>query len=185
MSKRSQSISPFFLRVLFGVLIVANLLLVAPMAIGEEKKGDPEFLSLGIGAFDFNRRKDEGFEYRLEYRSERKLLDIFKPFGSVAVSTSGHGFFGGGVLIDLFFDRRIVVTPSFAPHIYIGGDNDLDLDYPLQFRSQLEIAYRLDNRARVGFAVSHYSNASLGDKNPGTETATIYYSMPLDKILGR
>jgi len=185
MSKRRLSIRRILIRALFGNLFLANLLLVAPMAIGQEKKGDPEFLSLGIGAFDFNRRKDEGFEYRLEYRSDRKLLDIFKPFGSVAVSTSGHGFFGGGVLIDLFFDRRIVVTPSFAPHIYIGGDNDLDLDYPLQFRSQLEIAYRLDNRARVGFAVSHYSNASLGDKNPGTETATIYYSLPLEKFISR
>ena len=185
MSKRSQSIRRFMMKALFGNFFVANLLLAAPMAIGQEKKDDPEFVSVGIGAFDFNRRKDEGFEYRLEYRSDRKLLKFFKPFGAVAVSTSGHGFFGGGVLIDLFFDRRIVVTPSFAPHIYIGGDNDLDLDYPLQFRSQLEIAYRLDNRARVGFAVSHYSNASLGDKNPGTETATIYYSLPLEKIISR
>ena len=92
---------------------------------------------------------------------------------------------GAGVLIDLYFGRRIVVTPSFAPHIYFGGDDDLDLDYPLEFRSQLEVAYRLDDRSRLGLAVSHYSNASLGDTNPGTESAMLYYSLPLEGLFGR
>ena len=52
----------------------------------------------------------------------------------------------------------------------------------MEFRSQLEIAYRFDDRSRLGLAISHYSNASLGDTNPGTESAMIYYSVPLDKL---
>ena len=128
--------------------------------------------------------KDEGFEGRIEYRSDKKLL-FFKPFGAIGHATSGHTFVGAGVLIDLYFGRRIVVTPSFAPHIYVGGDDDLDLDYPLEFRSQLELAYRLKDRSRLGLAVSHYSNASLGDTNPGTRSAMLYYSLPLDGLFGR
>ena len=155
-------------------------------AVAQDKKRsvDPQFLSLALGAFDFNRQKDEGLEGRVEYRSDKKL-SIFKPFGALGYSTSDHGFVGAGVLIDLYFGRRIVVTPSFSPHFYWGGDDNLDLDYPLEFRSQLEVAYRFDDRSRLGLAVSHYSNAGLGDTNPGTESAMLYYSIPIGGRLGR
>ena len=171
-----------------GVVFAGVIALVcaAGAASAQDNKpdNDPEFLSLAVGAFDFNRQKDEGVEGRIEYRSDNKLL-FFKPFGAIGYATSGHGFVGAGVLLDLYFGRRIVVTPSFAPHFYVGGDDDLDLDYPLEFRSQLEMSYRFNDRSRMGLAVSHYSNASLGDTNPGTESAMIYYSLPLNNILGR
>jgi hypothetical protein len=142
---------------------------------------DPAFVSVSAGAFDFNRQKDQGAEFRAEYRSAYKIPGIqAKPFVAAAGATSGHYFVGAGILWDIFFGRRVVVTPSFAPHLYAGGDDDLDLDYPLEFRSQLEVAYRMDDRSRVGLAISHYSNASLGDTNPGTETLSLYYSIPLD-----
>ncbi|MBT5194166.1 MAG: acyloxyacyl hydrolase, partial [Rhodospirillaceae bacterium] len=104
---------------------------------------------------------------------------------AVAYTSPGHGFVGAGVLIDIFLGRRFVLTPSFAPHAYWGGNDDLDLGHTVEFRSQLELAYRFDNRSRLGLAISHYSNASLGDKNPGTETATLYYSLPLDNLFGK
>jgi len=172
-------------RPLFCFVLIANFTLVGWTAEGQEKKGDPEFLSVAVGAFDFNRKKDEGLEFRLEYRSDKKVLNYFKPFGAGAYSFSGHGFLGGGLLMDLYFGRRWVVTPSLAPHLYFGGDSNLDLDFPLQFRSQLEVAYRLDNRERIGLALSHYSNASLGSDNPGTESIMVYYSLPLNSNLGR
>ncbi len=139
--------------------------------------GDPAFLSMAAGGFDFNRQKDPGAEFRLEYRSPRKFF-FLKPFVALAGTSTGSGFFGAGVLLDVYFGRRIVVTPSFAPHFYVGGNSKLDLDYPIQFRSQLEIAYRFDNRSRLGLSISHYSNASLGDTNPGTESLMLYYSVP-------
>ena len=130
--------------------------------------------------FDFNRKKDDGLELRIEYRSGQKFMDtIFKPFGAVGYSPNDHIFFGGGLLVDMFFGRRYVLTPSFGPHIYSGGNSKLDLGHKLQFRSQLEFSYRLDDRARLGVAVSHYSNAGLGSKNPGTESLIVYYNHPL------
>lgn len=172
-----------FKPVLAAVMVV--IFLPLSVAVGQEANDDPAFLSGAFGAFDFNRTKDQGTEFRLEYRSDEKLSNLFKPFGAIAYSTSGHGFLGGGLLIDLFFGRRYVVTPSLSPHLYFGGDSDLDLDFPLQFRSQLEVAYRLDNRARLGLALSHYSNASLGSSNPGTESLMLYYSLPIDLISRR
>ncbi len=150
---------------------------------GGAKADDPDFLSISAGWFDFNRQKDPGAEFRIEYRSDYKVPYVqFKPFLAAGGATSGHGFIGAGVLWDIYLGRRVVMTPSFAPHYYIGGDDDLDLGHKLEFRSQLEVAYRFDDRSRLGLAVSHYSNASIGDKNPGTETLSLYYSMPLDKL---
>jgi len=152
-------------------------------ASGPARADDPAMISFGAGAFDFNRRKDQGAELRLEYRSDYKIPYIqAKPFAALGGATSGHGFLGAGILWDIYFGNRVVVTPSFAPHLYAGGDSDLDLDYPIEFRSQLEVAYRFDDRSRLGLAISHYSNASLGDTNPGTETLSLYYTVPIGKL---
>ncbi len=168
----------FLTRMAFAAGLAAAALMAAPdRAVAAD---DPWFLSLGVGAYDFNRQKEQGAEFRAELRSDYKLWN-FKPFAAAAYTSTEQGFIGAGVLFDLYFGNRIVVTPSFAPHYYWGGNDKLDLDYPLEFRSQLEIAYRFDNRSRLGLAISHYSNASLGDTNPGTETATVYYSIPLGR----
>jgi hypothetical protein len=171
------------MRVIRLALILASVaaltLAVVPNArAADGMPDDPDFISLGAGYFDFNRQKDEGASVRLEYRSDYKLW-IFKPFAAVDYVTSGHGFVGAGILMDIYFGNRFVLTPSFAPHYYWGGDSKLDLDYPLEFRSQIEAAYRFDDRSRLGLAVSHYSNADLGDTNPGTEILSLYYSVPL------
>lgn len=158
--------------------LFCGCLFVAPA-----RADDPDFLSFGAGYYDFNRQKDEGAEFRLEYRSDWKLWH-FKPFVAAAGTSTGQGFIGAGILIDVFFGRRFVVTPSFAPHYWFGDDDKLDLGHEVEFRSQIEFAYRFDDRSRLGLAISHYSNAGLGDENPGTETATLYYSVPFDTIFG-
>ena len=166
--------------ILVGSILVAFIIFSFNPALSQEKKGDPSFVAVGAGSFDFNRKKDDGLELRIEYRSGQKFRDtIFKPFGAVGYSPNDHTFFGGGLLVDMFFGRRYVLTPSFGPHIYFGGNSKLDLGHKLQFRSQLEFSYRLDDRARLGVAVSHYSNAGLGSKNPGTESLIVYYNYPL------
>lgn len=167
----------FVLKLMLILGIAASGLGVSSPAIAD----DPDFLSFSVGAYDWNRQKEEGAEFRLEYRSDTKLWH-FKPFAAVAGTSTGQAFIGGGVLVDVFLGRRFVLTPSFAPHFYTGGNDKLDLDYPIEFRSQLEAAYRFDDRSRLGIAVSHYSNASLGDTNPGTESAMLYYSVPFDKL---
>ena len=145
------------------------------------KADDPSFLTMGVGAFDFNREKDRGMELRFDYRSDHKIWE-FKPFLTGAVVTNGMSFFGGGVLLDVYFGNRVVVTPSFAPTLWHGKTDDLDLGHVLEFRSQIEFAYRFDDRSRFGLAVSHSSNASLSDTNPGTESLMLNYSYPFENI---
>lgn len=167
------------------VVLSATALLAAvfsALAPNPAQADDPAFLSIGAGTYDWNRQKDEGIEARIEYRHDKKMLGFLKPFvaAAFAKNDTNNYFIGAGVLMDVYFGKRFVMTPSFAPHYYSGGNTKLDLDYPLEFRSQIEFAYRFDDRSRLGLAVSHYSNAGLGTTNPGTESAQITYSIPVD-----
>lgn len=165
-------------------LIAASILIFsAAVNAGDAEIDDPALLSFSAGAYDFNRQREEGTEFRVEYRSDRKFSGFglnFKPFAALGYTTTSQGFAGAGMLVDFYLNEHYVFTTSLAPHYYWGGDSDLDLGHDIEFRTQLELAYRFDNRSRLGLAISHYSNAGLGDRNPGTETASVYFSFPFE-----
>lgn len=169
-------IGRFFLAAFLAVS--ATLGAGAPGALAD----DPDFLTVGAGVFDFNDNMTTGMG-AIEYRSDMKFFHL-KPFGGVMVNGDGGGDVYLGVLLDIFFGRRFVVTPNFAPGFYWQG-NGKDLGYPVEFRSGIEFAYRFDNRARLGVAVHHLSNASIDSNNPGTELFTLYYSYPLGSLFGK
>ena len=162
----------------FCVVGMVAMLCGAPKA---QAKDDPDYLTVSAGWFDFNRKKDEGAEFRLEYRSNYKLWEL-KPFATLAVASNGMTFIGAGVLMDIYFGKRWVLTPSFAPTWWHGKTDALNMGHAVEFRSQMELAYRFDDRSRLGLSLSHYSNASLSDKNPGTEAIMINYSIPFTTI---
>ncbi|MEK9661933.1 MAG: acyloxyacyl hydrolase [Alphaproteobacteria bacterium] len=164
--------------------ILAALILAAPVGATAAGAADdePDFLSIGAGWYDFNDDKD-AVDGRIEYRSNWKMLGFVKPWAGVEF-TSDAAFYGvAGVLVDIYFGRRVVVTPSFGVGAYADGDGK-DLGNTIEFRSQIELGYRFDDWSRVSLAVGHISNAGLGDSNPGTEIATIYYHMPLRNLFG-
>ncbi|NQV46084.1 MAG: acyloxyacyl hydrolase [Rhodospirillales bacterium] len=164
---------------MISTIVFTVTTMLAGAATNPATADDPAFLTIAAGAWDFNKNDDQGAEFRLEYRSDYKLWEL-KPFGAIAASSTGSAFIGAGVLMDIYFGRRFVVTPSFAPHFYAQGGSDKDLGHVIEFRSQLEFAYRFDDRSRLGLSVSHYSNASLGDRNPGTESLLLNYSIPIN-----
>ena len=138
---------------------------------------DPDFLSVAVGAFDLVQDHNQAAEFRAEYRSDKKIW-IFKPFIG-AMGTTDSAFYGyGGVLVDIYFGRRWVLTPSFAAGYYDKG-NGVDLGHELEFRSSIELSYRFDNRTRLGVSFYHLSNASIGSDNPGAEVLSVVYSIPL------
>ena len=68
--------------------------------------------------------------------------------------------------------------PGAGVGAYSEG-NGKDLGHAIEFRTQVEFARRLRNDARIAIALSHISNASLGDENPGAEILSLYYSIPV------
>ena len=140
------------------------------------KTGDPSFLTVGGGWYDFN-DNEQAAEFRIEWRSQ-KMFWVFKPFVG-AMATSDAAIYGyGGFLTDFYFGRRIVVSPSLAVGLYEDGDGK-DLGSVIEFRSGLEVGWRFDDRSRLSAMIYHISNAGIDDNNPGTEVFSIGYSFPL------
>ena len=138
---------------------------------------DPAFITFHIGGYDVNDDSTAG-QFNLEYRSDWDEWYV-KPFAGVMATMEAAAYVYGGILLDVYLGRRVVFTPNVAVGLYSDGDGK-DLGNTVEFRSGLELAYRLDNRARLGMAFHHISNASLSDNNPGTETFTLTFSLPLD-----
>lgn len=168
------------LRILAAGLAFAALAWTS--SVPAARADDPDFVTVAGGWFDMNRQKEDAGEFRLEYRSDKKFW-VFKPFAGAMATTDGASYYYAGILIDVFLGRRIVVTPSFAPGYYARGSG-YDLGHAVEFRAQLEVAYRFDDRSRLGVSFGHMSNASIGDKNPGTESLMLNYSVPLSSITG-
>jgi hypothetical protein len=92
--------------------------------------------------------------------------------------SQGRWFTFAGVLAELHLTRSLLLIPSFAPGYYLGSGPDLG--FPLEFRSQLELDCQFDGGARLGFSLSHLSNARLGSHNPGVEVLAVTYALPLN-----
>jgi len=163
---------------------VRRLVTVAGLALGlawgaaaPARADDPSFLTIGGGVFDFLESDHRAGQFEVQYRPDLKLW-IFNPMVGANVSTDGSLYGYAGISLDLFFGNRLVLRPSFAPGLYYEG-NGKDLGYVLEFRSAAEVAWRFDDRSRLGLEISHRSNAGLGDKNPGEESLMLFYHLPL------
>jgi hypothetical protein len=158
-------------RALAGLTLCAALGAFAPA-----RADDPAFITGSVGYYDMFDDK-EATAFNLEYRSSKKLL-FLKPFGGVMGTTDSAGYLYGGFLVDVYLGRRLVLTGNTAVGAYYNGDGK-DLGSWVEFRSGMELAFRFDNRARVGVGFHHISNAGIGDSNPGTEILSLIFSWPL------
>src|SRR5712692_1687801 len=164
-------------------ILVISLLTLAPIAANADPISlhwageDPSLVSVSVGRTAIRQSSNFATEVRLEYRwgSQLKFL---KFFGGVMANSTGalHEF--AGVLVDIYLGDHIVLTPSFAPGLYQSG-SQWDLGFPIEFRSQLELSFRISSAFRLGINANHISNARLGHRNPGVEAISISYVIPL------
>lgn len=130
---------------------------------------------LGIGHFDILDNEDS-VALRGEYRFNTSFKYNIKPLIGFETSTDKaiHGLLG--FYRDFSIAEDWEITPSLAGGPYANGSGP-DLDHYIQFRSMLELGYRYDDKHKVSLGFSHTSNGNLGDSNPGTETAILYYHL--------
>ncbi len=134
--------------------------------------------SFSLGQFDVNDTVDSS-ELRFEYLYGNNFLKNnydLKPFLGVMRNADNGKYIYSGLRKDIGISEKWFFTPSFAMGYYDRGDSK-DLGYNLEFRSQIEFSYKLKS-SRIGFNLNHISNASIGDTNPGTESATISLIRP-------
>ena len=138
----------------------------------------PNYVDLGIGAFDIFRRDDESktsLSGRVELRLGEKLFG-FGPLIGLMANTDGAVNGYGGLYVDLAVGD-VIITPMAALSGYAQGDS-IDLGGIFQFRIGLGAAYEFENKVRLGVRLSHLSNASLHDDNPGEEEIYLTVALP-------
>ena len=129
--------------------------------------------SISIGQFDVNDTIDSS-ELRLELLYGNNFYENsygLKPFIGAMLNGDSGKYAYTGLRKDFTVSKKWNFTPSFALGYYDRGDSK-DLGHNLEFRSQIEFSYAMGEN-RIGFNLNHISNASLGDTNPGTESATV------------
>lgn len=138
----------------------------------------PHLFSIGAGRFNVTSHK-AAWAAQIEWKPDY-LTHYLRPFVSCLFTEKKSTYTAAGLALDFFLLPQLVLTPSLGAGIYFKAGGK-DLYYPLEFRSCIEAAFVFSNRSRLGAQFFHISNASLGIKNPGSETLILFYSFPFKK----
>ena len=143
------------------------------------RAGDPNYLAVGAGVYDVL-HDFKAAQGRLEFRFANGLFHI-KPMVGVLFTSKGTVMGYGGFRLDLYFGPHVVITPNAAVGGFYRGSGK-ELGSTIEFKTGGEVAWRFDDRSRLGIAFDHISNAGIGRHNPGTESLLLFWSFPIGAV---
>lgn len=161
------------------LMIVSALLISSFVNACQERIKPQPLLTVGGGYLDT--RKCSGAEFQIEYKFGKSFWYGLRPQVTFLWTEFASGFIGCGVGWEIYLSRNILIIPSFAPGIYWRGFGR-DLGHPIEFLSGFEIAYEMQNEARIGVQILHVSNAHLSHTNPGFNALTLRLAIPLNML---
>ena len=96
------------------------------------------------------------------------ILNIFdvNPVIGTFITAKSASMFYGGFETNIGTDK-IFLNLSSSAGIYSNGDGK-DLGNSLQFKSEVNIFYSLNQTTQIGLGSHHISNAGISSVNPGT-----------------
>ena len=158
--------------------IVSNTLvaLISFVLLGfanaEEIKSNETELNIFTGMFDFSDTTQAAGVLGLQHQND----DLFRNSFLGKLSPITGGFLTEKSAFYLYTGAQaeynlgpITITPSFAPGYYNSGDGK-DLGSALEFKSEIQMSFDLNNSSHLGMSYNHISNASLGSNNPGANS---------------
>lgn len=170
--------------VLLGCFGLLFLLPVSVAAQSPYRLGPAQEVTASSGVFEVLKDRDTyeiGTEVRFAPRRfpwlPRFVPDLIPAVGTMAGSR-GNLYVYGGFRIELPLGKRWTASPGWATGLYERADGK-NLGGWLEFRSHIELSYRLDNGSRVGLCLYHLSNGRLHQGNPGSESLVLTYSARL------
>lgn len=136
--------------------------------------------ALSAGAFNVlneDTSAEGGFELRLRpyYEGAGELAWVLRPAAGGMINTEGGLYGYAGFRLELPLGERWLLVPQTAAGIYDRGDGK-ELGGSVQFRSGLELCYRLGEGHALGAVFYHLSNAGLERPNPGSESLALVWS---------
>jgi hypothetical protein len=155
-----------------AVLATSIFCFTLPVQLYAEQASSLAFSAGAFDAFDNDTAAELGLEYR--FAPIASFYNLIPVIGITANSDGGY-WAHTGVRYDFHLNDRWVLTPNFAASLYEDGGGK-DLGHSLEFRSGIELAYKLDENSHLGLGLYHLSNAGLGDTNPGEESIIFSYS---------
>ena len=139
---------------------------------GEKINSKTTELNFYTGMFDFSDDKQASGVLGIEHQNDELFIrtqrSILSPITGGFITSKNAFYLYTGIQAE-YKIGRFIINPSFAPGYY-GEGNGKDLGYPLEFKTEVQLAFDLSENTHLGMSYNHISNASLGDKNPGANS---------------
>ena len=130
-------------------------------------------IALTLGNFDILQNSYNSPEVRIEYKFDKLKYNVI-PFSGIMANLDGAFFVFLGLQYDIKLLDFLFLTPSFSPGFYEKGRSK-NLNFLLEFRTQVELSIKLENNKRLGINFNHISNGRLSLYNPGVESFAVSY----------
>ena len=117
-----------------------------------------------------------GLEHNNSFLFRDTFVGTFSPISGGFITDKKSVYLYTGVQAQ-YGIGPLKILPSFAPGYYNEGDGK-DLGSPIEFKSEIKLAYDIFEGSKIGFSYSHISNNDWGKdgKNPGVNNKTISFS---------
>lgn len=156
--------------------LVATLAAPVPAPAADLVEG----LALSAGVFNVLNSEtsaEGGLELRLRPLAlgTAELPWVLRPAAGAMATSEGAVYGYAGFRLEVPAGERWTLTPQAAAGVYERGD-EKELGGSIQFRSGLELAYRVNPGNSLGAVFYHLSNAGLERPNPGSESLVLFWS---------
>ncbi|EEE37806.1 hypothetical protein RKLH11_1643 [Rhodobacteraceae bacterium KLH11] len=133
----------------------------------------------GAGYADYsNSNGDDQAIFSLEYQHNpfHEATRFSATWGAaLSVDTDGDTHVGAGLVGVYTFANRWFIEGSVMPGYYNESNENNDLGGSFQIRSLLGLGYALEGGDKISVAITHKSNASTQDDNPGVNALLLRY----------
>jgi opacity protein-like surface antigen len=173
------------MRLLYAAVTCATVL-CATAAFAAQHPSSMASQDYMTGSLGYNNILEQGddkksAQFGAEYRFREWDLGV-RPTLGVTVDSRWASYVFGGINWEIpIISDSLYIIPNFMAGIYSRGHGH-NQGGAINFRSGLELDYQLPNTHRVGISFNHMSNANIYDRNPGSETLLVNYSIPVSAI---
>ncbi len=154
-------------------------LLVPALILAAATTAQAQSIVFGAGYADYSAGGgDDQAIFSLEYqhRPFHEAARFSATWGAaLSVDTDGDAHLGAGLIGLYTFADRWFVEGSVMPGYYNESNAQNDLGGSFQIRSLLGLGYTLDSGNKVSVAITHISNASTQEDNPGVNSVFLRY----------
>jgi hypothetical protein len=156
---------------IFFVILSFSFFNFANSADQKVNQGETE-LNFFTGMFDFSDDNQAAGLLGLQHQNDdlfrKSFLGKLSPITGGFLTEKNAFYLYSGVQAEYELGF-LTITPSFAPGYYNYGDGK-DLGYPLEFKSEVQMSFDINDNTHLGMSYNHISNASFGSKNPGANS---------------